>query len=78
MALRRWMMGLDVERAKAILATDEGVMVLNLREGMISEHCLGDAAQLAYENRLELIDSRPLDAAALEAEWRACLLEARQ
>ncbi|WP_221797659.1 CobW family GTP-binding protein [Oceanobacter mangrovi] len=73
-ALRDWLSGLAVERAKAILATDAGVMVFNLREGALSEQYLGETDAIAYENRLELIDSQPLDCDQLQASWLACKL----
>jgi len=73
LALRDWFGGLSVERAKAVLNTDQGVMAFNFREGGLSEQWLGEADAIAWDNRLELIDLAELDQAALEAQWQQCL-----
>ncbi|MDP2504990.1 GTP-binding protein [Oceanobacter sp. 3_MG-2023] len=73
-ALRNWLYSLEIERAKAVLATDAGVVAFNLREGTLTEQMLGDASVIAFENRLELIDLNVLPQAALEAGWQACAL----
>lgn len=71
--VRDWLYGLDVERAKAVLATDEGVLAFNFREGALSEQYLGQADAIAWENRLELIDLKALDEASLLQAWQACV-----
>ena len=73
-ALRGWFYSLDVERAKGVLATDVGVVALNWREGTLTEQILGDVEVIAFENRLELIDLKPLPQASMEAGWQACVL----
>lgn len=55
-----WMTGLDVERLKAVLLTDEGPLGFNLAEGSLSEIPLDEA----YESRLELIQTAPEHGAA--------------
>lgn len=60
--VRDWFSSLDIERAKAVLHTDEGVRLFNLREGVLSESVLEELS----ESRLELIDSKPFLAQELE------------
>ncbi|MGB1091099.1 MAG: CobW family GTP-binding protein [Oceanobacter sp.] len=67
-ALYRWFSGLAVERAKAVLNTDQGWRIYNLREGVLSESLI----ESADDNRLELIDLQPLAQAELESAWQAC------
>ena len=82
-AVRCWFAGLDVERAKAVLNTDAGRRIFNLREGMMTE--LDGGTDQADDSRLELIMMLP-DAGngvehdiepqieRLEADWKACVI----
>ncbi len=78
-AIRAWLGGLEVERAKAVLNTDEGRRIFNLREGMLTEMDGGD--QLAEDSRLELIVlAADIDGSMDDAKrtfldgWRAALV----
>ena len=52
-ALRTWLSGLEVERAKAVMNTDAGRRIFNLREGALTEMEAG--GQSPEDSRLELI-----------------------
>lgn len=67
--LRDWLSTLDIERAKGLLNTDEGAMVFNLRDGVLSEM----PTRALDESRLELIDDAPLDEEQLQQTLRLCL-----
>lgn len=68
LALADWLGNLDCERGKALMNTDEGSRIYNLREGVLSEV----ACDPAGESRLELILHSPVDADALEQALLAC------
>lgn len=70
-ALRFWFDQLDVERAKALMQTDQGYMVLNWREGVLSEM----PTRALEESRLEIISATPVDAAAMQTSLLDCLKE---
>lgn len=67
--LRDWLNGLDMERVKGIVCTDEGPLILNMREQVLSEM----KTRALEENRLEIIDSNPLAISELEQQMLACL-----
>lgn len=67
--LRDWLSALDVERAKGLLNTDEGAMVFNLRDGVLSEM----PTRALAESRLELIDRQPLDEHSLQQSLQSCI-----
>lgn len=67
--LRSWINGLEVERLKAIVCTDEGAVIFNLREGVLSEMAAADLS----ESRLELIDDSPFEPLDLEQQLLECL-----
>lgn len=69
-ALYSWLSGLPFERVKAVLNTDQGWRIYNLREGILTE----TPVEPVEDNRLEMIDLEPLDSSALEAAWRGCLI----
>lgn len=69
-AVRNWLLGLNIERAKALMNTDQGAMVLNMREGVISEM----PTRALDESRLEILSEHPFDAEQLEKELLACRL----
>ena len=54
--LRDWLNGLSVERVKGIVCTDEGTLIFNMREEVLSEM----KTRELDESRLEIIDSVPL------------------
>lgn len=70
--LRSWLNSLELERAKAIVHTDEGTLVFNLRDEVLTEM----AANLLAEHRIELIDAKPLAVGELEQQLLACLEQA--
>lgn len=70
-ALADWLGNLDVERAKAVIRTDRGVRIFNLRDSVLAE-LDGGAGLASGESRLELILATHPDADALEAELLAC------
>ena len=55
--IRSWLGGLDVERAKGIVITDEGPLVINMRDGVLTEM----PTRQPDESRIELIAAEPLD-----------------
>ncbi|WP_430461272.1 CobW family GTP-binding protein [Thalassolituus sp. LLYu03] len=67
-ALRQWLTGLNPERAKGIVITDEGPLVLNMREGVLSEM----PTRVPDESRLELINQSPLVTEALQGALLSC------
>lgn len=67
--LRDWLNGLSVERVKGIVCTDEGPLILNMREQVLSEM----KTRTLEESRLEIIDSAPLTSSELEQQVLACL-----
>ncbi|HUH57756.1 MAG TPA: GTP-binding protein [Pseudomonadales bacterium] len=67
--LRDWVNGLSVERLKGIVCTDEGPLILNMREEVLSEM----KTRELDESRLEIIDSVPLASSQLEQQVLACL-----
>lgn len=67
--LRDWLNGLSLERAKGIVCTDEGPLILNMREQVLSEM----KTRTLEESRLEVIDSAPLASSQLEQQVLACL-----
>lgn len=69
--LRDWLSGLTLERAKGILCTDEGALIINMRDGVLSEM----PTRQLDESRLELIDSTAFDIPKIEAQLLACLLD---
>ncbi len=81
-ALRLWLSGLDVARAKAVLLTTEGERIFNLRDGALTE--LAGAANDPEEggggsdSRLEIIledgvlEQAPGMVASMESGWLAC------
>lgn len=70
--LRDWLSGLDLERVKGIVCTDEGPLVLNLREQILSEM----KTRPLEESRLEIIDNAPLAVNELEQQLLTCLTTA--
>lgn len=68
--LRSWLSGLELERAKGIVCTDEGYLVLNMRDGVLTEMTTRELG----ESRLELIDSQPFEIGELESQLLACLV----
>ncbi|GGY52119.1 GTPase [Bacterioplanes sanyensis] len=66
-AVRDWMAGLEVVRLKALLLTDQGPMVFNLRDGIASEM----PTRPLDESRLEIITEQPLDEDLLEQQLLA-------
>lgn len=69
-ALRHWLTGLPIERAKALINTEQGAMVINLREGVISEM----PTRALDESRLEMLAEHAFDIEQMEAELLACQL----
>lgn len=67
---RNWVNSLQVERLKAIVCSDEGNLIFNYRDGVLTEMA---AAELS-ESRVELINDQPFAVQALEQQ----LLECRQ
>ncbi|MBL36284.1 MAG: GTP-binding protein [Oceanospirillaceae bacterium] len=55
--IRSWLGGLDVERAKGIVITDEGPLVINMRDGVLTEM----PTRQPDESRIELIAAELLD-----------------
>ncbi len=70
-ALRGWLNSLDVQRVKGIILTDEGPLVLNMRDAVLSEM----PTRMPDESRLELLHSQPLTAAELQQALLACKAE---
>lgn len=70
-ALRNWLGSVDIERAKGIVATDEGPLVLNMRDAVLSDM----PTRPPEEGRIELIDAQPLAVELLEQAMLACRLE---
>lgn len=68
--LRDWVNGLEVERLKGIICTDEGPLIFNMRDQVLSEMKTRDLD----ESRLEIIDSKPLLSNDLEEQMLACLV----
>lgn len=66
--LRHWLGGLDVERAKGIVITDEGPLVLNMRDGVLSEM----PTRQPDESRIELINGSPLATETLQNALLSC------
>ncbi|MAD43728.1 MAG: hypothetical protein CMI02_09780 [Oceanospirillaceae bacterium] len=60
--IRSWLAGLNVERAKGIVITDEGPLVINLREGVLTEM----PTRHPDESRIECIAAQPLDGQNLQ------------
>lgn len=69
-AVRLWLTGLNVERLKALLLTDQGPVVINLREGAASEM----PTRSLDESRLEIISKEPLDEQQLQQQLLALRL----
>ncbi|ASP38311.1 GTP-binding protein [Bacterioplanes sanyensis] len=67
--LRDWVAQLDVVRLKALLLTDQGPMVINMRDGIASEM----PTRALDESRLEIIADQPLDEAQLEQQLLALI-----
>ena len=67
--LRDWLSTLEVERAKGLVRTNEGCLVMNMREGVLSEMQTRDLG----ESRLELISDAPFASDVLEQQLLACL-----
>lgn len=68
--LRDWLNGLSVERVKGIVCTDEGPLILNMRDQVLSEM----KTRTLEESRLEIIDSTPIASRELEQQVLACLV----
>ena len=68
--LRDWLSGLDIERAKGLINTQQGAYVFNLRESVLSEM----PTRALDESRLELISSASLEEAELQQALLACLV----
>ena len=68
--LADWLGNLDCERGKAVMNTDQGGRIYNLREGVLSEV----GCELAPESRLELILSAEASGVVLEQALLACEL----
>jgi G3E family GTPase len=60
--------GLDCWRAKAVMNTTEGVYMFNAENGVLSVNPMAVAPADILDSRLELIDDKPLDAAAIETQ----------
>lgn len=58
--------GLDCWRAKAVMNTTEGVYMFNAENGVLSVNPMAVAPADILDSRLELIDDKSLDAAAIE------------
>ncbi|MEK9711433.1 MAG: GTP-binding protein [Thalassolituus sp.] len=69
--LRNWFAGLNVERAKGLITTDQGAYVLNWRDGVLSEM----PTRALEESRMELIAGTPPAADELEQALFACLTQ---
>lgn len=67
-SLRTWLGGLNVERAKGIVITDEGPLVLNMRDGVLSEM----PTRQPDESRLELISHSPMATESLQNVLLLC------
>ena len=67
--LRDWLNGLSVERVKGIVCTDEGSLIFNMREEVLSEM----KTRELDESRIEIIDSLPLASNEFEQQMLACL-----
>jgi G3E family GTPase len=70
-AVADWLGNLNCERAKAVLNTDQGGRIYNLREGVLSEV----ACDAVVESRLELILAMTPDTAASSGESLQAALE---
>ena len=70
--LRNWFAGLNVERAKGLITTEQGAYVLNWRDGVLSEM----PTRALEESRMELISGMPPAADELEQALFACLTQA--
>jgi len=70
-ALYSHLLGVNVERLKAVFITGSGVFGFNQVDGVLSVMALDEA----LESRIEVIGSEPEDWQGLEAQIRACLLE---
>lgn len=66
--LRDWLYRLNPQRAKGIVITDEGPLVLNMRDGILSEM----VTRVPDESRLELINQSPLLTEAMQQALLSC------
>ncbi|WP_303609492.1 GTP-binding protein [Gilvimarinus sp. 2_MG-2023] len=66
-----WINGLGCDRLKAVLITDQGIIALNLADGVVKMLELDECE----DSRLEIIHHQPLDWAKLGAQMRECLIE---
>lgn len=67
--LLAWLSGLEVIRLKGVIPTDQGWMMINLAEGMLSAQSLGATDSLPADGVLEIIHDEALDAST----WKANL-----
>lgn len=67
--LRLWMSGLEVDRLKAIVCSNAGGLILNLRDGVLSEM----PADHLNESRIEIIANAPLAEEELEQQLWECV-----
>lgn len=68
--LFNWINGLTCDRLKAVVITDEGLVALNMAEGVVKMLELDECD----DSRLEIIHSDALDGENLERELAACLI----
>ena len=66
--LREWLSGLEFERIKGIVTTDEGPLVLNMRDGVLSEMI----TRQADESRLEFLNNLPMPTEDLQKALLFC------
>ncbi len=68
--LRDWLNGLELERIKGIVITDEGPLVLNMRDGVLSEM----PTRRPEESRLEFLNQVPMPTEPLQKALLFCRL----
>lgn len=69
-SLFNWLHGLECDRLKAVLITDQGIMALNLADGVLKIIEMDECD----DSRLEIIHHQPLDWDALEIELKQHIL----
>ncbi|WP_020209945.1 CobW family GTP-binding protein [Gilvimarinus chinensis] len=70
-SLLSWLHGLECDRLKAVLITDEGVIALNLADSVVKMLELDEC----NDSRLEIISHQPLDEMTLEQELKQHIIE---
>ncbi|UTF61802.1 GTP-binding protein [Gilvimarinus sp. DA14] len=69
--LFNWLHGLECDRLKAVLITDQGIIALNLADGVVKTLELDECE----DSRLEIIHHQPLDWQSLEQQLKQHLLQ---